>query len=82
MAAKKGTKTKEIRYIDAMSELEQILEELDGDAVDVDQLAAQVKRASELIRLCRERLGATQLEIERVVAEVEPEGAGDAAEGA
>jgi len=36
--------------------LDEILDELEGDTGDVDQLAARVKEASELIRFCRERL--------------------------
>lgn len=67
--AKKGGAGEEIRYADAMAELERILEALEEDSIDVDQLAAQVKRASELIRLCRARLTHTQVEIEQVVAE-------------
>ena len=70
MSAKKAT-TEKIRYADAMAELEEILEQLEGDDIDVDALASQVKRASELIKLCRERLGKTKLEIEQVVADLE-----------
>lgn len=72
MSAKKAAASEQpFRYAAAIAELERILEALEGDAVDVDLLAAQVKRASELIRLCRERLQSTQLEIEQVVAELE-----------
>ena len=71
MSAKKAAEPEPFRYAAAIAELERILEALEGDAVDVDLLAAQVKRASELIRLCRERLQSTQLEIEQVVAELE-----------
>ena len=70
MSAKKAAaKAEQIRYADAMGELEQILEGLENDAIDVDELAAQVKRASELINICRERLTNTQVEIEKVVAD-------------
>ena len=80
MSAKKAAAAEQpFRYAAAVEELEGILEALEGDAVDVDLLAAQVKRASELIRLCRERLQSTQLEIEQVVAELESDaGAEDA----
>ncbi len=58
-------------YGAAMAELEQILAELERGTVDVDRLGAQVKRASELIRFCRERVVAARLDIEQVVAQLD-----------
>ncbi len=62
----------EIRWADAIGELEQILTRLDDDALDVDVLAAQVARAAELIGLCRDRIANTKLEVERIVGDLEP----------
>jgi exodeoxyribonuclease VII small subunit len=62
----------EVRWADAISELEQILAKLDDDALDVDVLAAQVARAAELIGMCRDRIARTKLEVERIVADLEP----------
>jgi exodeoxyribonuclease VII small subunit len=62
-----------IGYADALAELEAILDELDGDEVDVDVLGARVRRASELLRLCRERIAAARFEVEQVVGELEAE---------
>ena len=62
-------------YVDALSELEHILDELDGDEVDVDVLGARVRRAAELLRLCRDRIAGARFEVEQVVAELEAEGA-------
>jgi exodeoxyribonuclease VII small subunit len=64
-----------VSYVDALAELEQILDELDGDEVDVDVLGARVRRAAELLRLCRDRIAGARLEVEQVVAELEAEGA-------
>ena len=58
-------------YAAAMAELEKILDELERDTVDVDRLGTQVKRASELIRFCRERVLAARLDIEQVVADLD-----------
>jgi exodeoxyribonuclease VII small subunit len=60
-----------LTYPTAMAELEQILSELEREQVDVDRLADRVKRASELIAFCRERIGAAQLQIEQVVADLD-----------
>ena len=66
----------EIGYADALAELEGILEEIEDDAVDVDVLAARVKRAAELLRVCRSRITAARDEVDRIVADLAP---GDAA---
>jgi exodeoxyribonuclease VII small subunit len=58
-------------YAAALAELEEILQELDGDDVDVDVLGARVRRATELLRLCRQRIARARLEVEQVVAELE-----------
>lgn len=59
-------------WSDAIAELEAILVTLDDDKLDVDALAAQVARAAELIALCRDRIAGTKLEVERIVADLEP----------
>ena len=58
-------------YAEAVTELEEILAQLDGDEIDVDHLAAQVRRAAALSALCRERLGAARIEVTRIVADLD-----------
>jgi exodeoxyribonuclease VII small subunit len=72
MASKKIDKN-EVGYAEALEELETILESLEEDDVDVDELAEHVQRASELIELCRERIGKAKLRIEEVVSAVDAE---------
>jgi exodeoxyribonuclease VII small subunit len=57
-------------YREAVAELDAILDELDREAVDVDDLARQVRRAAELIRHCRKRITGAQIEVERVVSDL------------
>jgi exodeoxyribonuclease VII small subunit len=61
----------ELSYADAVTELEAIVAGLDGADVDVDALTERVARAAELITLCRERIAATRLEVERIVADLD-----------
>jgi len=61
----------EVRWADAILELEAILAKLDDDALDVDALAQQVARAAELIGLCRDRIARTRLEVERIVGDID-----------
>lgn len=63
----------EVGYAAALAELESILEEIEDDAVDVDVLAARVKRAAELLRICRSRITAAQVQVTQIVAELEPD---------
>ncbi|MCU1343887.1 MAG: hypothetical protein JWL70_153, partial [Acidimicrobiia bacterium] len=44
---------------------------LERDTVDVDRLATQVKRAAELIRVCRGRITSARMEVDSVMAELE-----------
>lgn len=58
-------------YAAAMAELEQILEELEGEDPDVDVLADRVERAATLIEVCRCRIANASVQVERVVAALE-----------
>jgi exodeoxyribonuclease VII small subunit len=58
-------------YLEATEELEVILGELEGEQVDVDRLAEQVRRASALIAGLRERIEGARMEVESAVAELE-----------
>ena len=64
-------KTSEPGYAAAMAELEEILEELEGDEPDVDLLAERVRRASELIKTCRGRIARAQAEVDAIVVDLE-----------
>ncbi|MGQ0804644.1 MAG: exodeoxyribonuclease VII small subunit [Actinomycetota bacterium] len=58
-------------YAEAMAELEDILEELEGDQLDVDVLAERVRRASELIKSCRTRIARAQGDVDKIVTDLE-----------
>jgi exodeoxyribonuclease VII small subunit len=60
-----------ITYDKAKAELEQILEELEGGEVGIDQLAKLVKRANELIKLCKDKLKATDEEVKTILESFE-----------
>jgi exodeoxyribonuclease VII small subunit len=57
-----------IGYAQAVAELDRILGELEDPAIDVDGLAERVRRAAELIELCRERIARARMDVEQVVA--------------
>jgi exodeoxyribonuclease VII small subunit len=58
-------------YADAIVELESIVAGLEHADIDVDELAARVARAAELIKLCRDRIDRTRIEVDRIVADLD-----------
>ena len=58
-------------YKKAIEELESILQLLEQNEVDVDQMTQQLKRATELIGFCREKLHKTDLELQAIFKELE-----------
>jgi len=64
---------KEIKYSEAIKELNQILEDLETERIDVDEVSLKVKRAIELIKLCRDKIKKTEWEVKNVIKEFEKE---------
>lgn len=62
---------REIGYASAMTELDEILDELERDDLDVDVLAERVRRASVLIKLCRGRIDRARIDVEGIVTDLE-----------
>jgi len=58
---------KQISYNEAYEELQSILDDIKERNVDVDKLAAKVKRARELITLCEGRIKKAEMEIEEII---------------
>ncbi|MFH1771712.1 MAG: exodeoxyribonuclease VII small subunit [Candidatus Omnitrophota bacterium] len=58
---------KNFSYNQAQNELSLILENLESERIDVDELSSKVKRAVELIRICRERIEKTELQVKEIV---------------
>ncbi len=60
--------TKEdLTYKQAVTEIETILNQLEKGELDVDQLAEKVKRVSELIQLCRNKIHATEKSVNEIL---------------
>ena len=64
---------KAIKYSEAVAKLNAILSGLESERVDVDDVAVKVKEAIELIKLCRERIEKTELEVIKIVKEFDKE---------
>jgi len=62
---------KNLTYEEAYRELQQITEDIENESVSVDDLAAKVKRASELIRLCQDKLKSAETEVSNIIKNME-----------
>ena len=62
---------KKITYTQAIQGIEEILELIENDELDVDMLSEKVKRVSELIAFCKNKLHHTEEEVEKILNEIE-----------
>jgi exodeoxyribonuclease VII small subunit len=63
-----------IGFTAAIRELEEILAGIEGEEVDLDRLADELRRASELLELCRTKIRKAELEVSQIVQKLESEG--------
>lgn len=61
-----ATEKREISYKDAMTEIEHIIEKLNDGDLDIDTVSKDVKRATELVVLCKSKLKRSELEIKKL----------------
>lgn len=62
---------KNLTYENAYQELAEIAQEIETESVSVDILAEKVKRASELIEFCQQKLRATETEVNKIIKQME-----------
>lgn len=59
-----------IPYTEAFEELETIVREIEEGEITVDELSAKVKRAAQLIKICKTKLTTTEEDVERILQEL------------
>ena len=59
----------EMKYEAAMAELQSIVRKMENDELDIDQMTEQLKRAQQLIKLCKDKLTKTDTEIKKILTE-------------
>jgi len=55
-----------LSYEKAMTELQEIVNGLESEAIGMDELSAKVKRAADLLQHCKSKLQQTQQEVNKV----------------
>ncbi len=62
---------KEPNYTEAYQELQNIVAEIEGGKISVDELSDKVKRAAILIKICRNKLTSTEEDVNRILNELD-----------
>ena len=62
---------KELTYSEAISKIEEILNKIENEELDIDQLAKNVKLASELMKFCKSKLHDTENEVEKILENID-----------
>ncbi len=63
--------SKELNYTAAFDELQQIVSDLEDGEISVDELSLKIKRASELIKICKKKLVTTEEDVNQILKELE-----------
>ena len=58
-------------YKEAFDELQIIVSEIEGGLISVDELSTKVKRAAFLIKICKNKLTATEEDVNNILKELE-----------
>lgn len=60
-----------INYTEAFDELQTIVSEIESGEISVDELSEKVKRATQLIRICKSKLTSTEEDVNRILKDLE-----------
>ena len=58
---------KNFKYEEAVEQLEQLVRKMENDELDIDSLTDELRKAQELIKLCKEKLTSTDAEIKKML---------------
>lgn len=56
-----------MKYEEAVKELETIVRRMEANELDIDTLSTELKRAQELLRLCKDKLTKADAEVKKVL---------------
>lgn len=59
--------SEQLKYEEAVHQLEAIVEKLENNEMDIDELSVQLKKAQQLIKLCKNKLTKTDAEIKKIL---------------
>lgn len=60
----------ELTYTEAFEQLQAIVKQMEDADISVDDLADNIKKASKLIKICKDKLTKTEQEVNKNIAEL------------
>jgi exodeoxyribonuclease VII small subunit len=63
--------TKKIDYNSAFVELQEIVRQMENANISIDELSEKIARASQLIAVCKAKLGETEAEVNKIIDAIE-----------
>lgn len=63
--------SEKINYSEAFDELQQIVAEIEQGEISVDELSEKVKRATQLIKICKTKLNNTEEDVNKILKELD-----------
>lgn len=60
----------EITYTEAYNELQEIVNEMENSEITIDLLDSKIKRASELLKICKDKLFKTEKNVQKILDEI------------
>ncbi len=61
----------QVSYAEAFEALQTIVSEIEQGAISVDELSEKVRKAAQLIRICKSRLTTTEEDINKILEELD-----------
>ena len=61
----------ELSFSQALEQLEEILHRIEGEEIDIDQLAEELRRGAALLDLCRGKIRRAEVEVTQIVQSLE-----------
>ena len=61
-----------MNYTEAYEELQQLVQYMESGQINVDELALKVKRAAELIKICKVKLHETEEDVQKILKDLDP----------
>jgi exodeoxyribonuclease VII small subunit len=60
-----------MNYTEAYEELQELVQYMESGQINVDELALKVKRAAELIKICKVKLHETEEDVQKILKDLD-----------
>ena len=62
---------KKVSYNEALNEVEEIIEQIKNEEPNIDELANQVSRVSELLNICKDKLHKAEKDVANILDDID-----------